>query len=174
VRTKHDVFFLLILNTALKPNPTQYGFQPLHSTTTALLPLITAIATGFNQQKPAIQTAAQAIDFSVHHPTLLQKISNSNLHSNYLIWLATYVRGRIAACFYQSAVSPKRIIRSGVPPGFSNIAHVIQLVPARLPLLRRNHHVIRRRPDPSRHSSRLFSRCLHPFRLSSIRLHPYL
>ena len=106
------------LNASLTPNRTQHGFRPLHSTTTALLPLTTAIATGFNQNKPATRTAALAIDFSkafdsIHHPTLLNKIANSSLHPNYVRWLATYLRGRTASCLYQSAMSPKRIIRSG-------------------------------------------------------------
>jgi len=122
VRTKHDVLFLPTLNMALKPNPTQHGSRPLHPTTTALLPLTTAIATGFNQQKPSTRTATLAIDFSkafdsVRHLTLLQKISNSNLHCNYVRWLTTYLRGRTAACLYQYAVSPNRIIRSRVPQG---------------------------------------------------------
>ena len=66
---------LPMLTTTPIPNYTQHGFRPRHSTTTALLPLSTAIAVGFNQRKPASRTAALAIDFakafdSVDHQTL--------------------------------------------------------------------------------------------------------
>ena len=68
---------LTMLTITLIPNYTQHGFRPMHSTTTTLLPLSTAIAVGFNQRKPASRTAALAIDFakafdSVDHPTLLR------------------------------------------------------------------------------------------------------
>ena len=107
---------------ALPCNPTQHGFKPLHSTTTALLPLTTAIAQGFNQPKPPSRTAAIAIDYSkafdsIHHPTLLTKLSNSQLHPNIIRWLTCYLRGRAAACRYLSATSRQRIIHSGVPQG---------------------------------------------------------
>ena len=110
------------LTESLAPNRTQHGFRPLHSTTTALLPLSTMIATGFNQRKPASRTATLAIDFSkafdsVHHPTLLLKLLNSSLHPNIVRWLFTYLRGRKAACLHNSITAPFRIIHSGVPQG---------------------------------------------------------
>ena len=82
----------------------------------------TAIADGFNQQKPPLRTAAVAIDYSkafdsVHHPTLLEKISGSALHHNMVRWLTCYIRGRTAECRYQSCTSKARILRSGVPQG---------------------------------------------------------
>ena len=94
----------------------------MHSTTTALLPLSTMIATGFNQTKPALRTAALAIDFSkafdsVHHPTLLRKLLCSPLHPNWIRWLFTYLRGRKAACLYLSVTVHYKIIHSGVPQG---------------------------------------------------------
>ena len=110
------------LTTSLAVNSTQHGFRPLHSTTTALLPIANAIATGFNQNKPHSRTATIAIDFakafdSVNHPLLLQKVSNSSLHPNLVRWLAAYLRGRTAACLYLSSTSPRKITRSGVPQG---------------------------------------------------------
>ena len=108
---------------AILPNNTsQHGFKAMHSTTSALLPLTTSIAQGFNQEKPPSRTAAVAIDFSkafdsIHHPTLLNKICSSHLHPNIIRWLTCYLRGRTAACRYLSALSKRRIIRSGVPQG---------------------------------------------------------
>ena len=113
---------LPFLTSVLPTNPTQHGFKPLHSTTSALIPLATTIARGFNHPKPPYRTAAIAIDFakafdSVHHPTLLDKLSRTNLHPNIIRWITCYVRGRAAQCKYQGSLSKTRIIRSGVPQG---------------------------------------------------------
>ena len=113
---------LPFLTSVLPTNPTQHGFKPLHSTTSALIPLATTIARGFNHPKPPLRTAAIAIDFakafdSVHHPTLLEKISRSGLHPNIVRWITCYIRGRTAKCRYQGSFSKTRIIRSGVPQG---------------------------------------------------------
>ena len=111
-----------MLTTTLIPNNSQHGFRPMHSTTTALLPLSTAIAVGFNQRKPATRTAALAIDFakafdSVDHPTLLRKLLDAPLHPNIVRWLFCYLRGRKAACRYLTATASFRVIHSGVPQG---------------------------------------------------------
>ena len=110
------------LTDALPPNHSQHGFRPAHSTTTALLPLATMIATGFNQRKPPSRTAALAVDIakafdSVNHTLLLRKINLAPLHSNLVRWITAYIRGRTAFCNYLSATSTIRIIRSGVPQG---------------------------------------------------------
>ena len=117
-----EKLLLPFLTSSLPTDPSQHGFKAKHSTTTALLPLSTSIAIGFNQNKPASRTAAVAIDYakafdSVDHPTLLLKLCNSTLHPNLVRWLACYIRGRTASCKYLSATAPKRIIRSGVPQG---------------------------------------------------------
>ena len=110
------------LTATLTPNNTQHGFRSMRSTTTALLPLSTMVAVGFNQQKPASRTAALAIDFakafdSVDHPTLLRKLLDAPLHPNYTRWLFCYLRGRKAACQYLTATAPFKIIHTGVPQG---------------------------------------------------------
>ena len=43
---------LPILNEQLHTMPTQHGFRPQRSTTTALLPIAHSISSGFNQRKP--------------------------------------------------------------------------------------------------------------------------
>ena len=110
------------LSATLTPNSTQHGFRPMHSTTTALLPLSTMVAVGFNQQKPPDRTAALAIDFakafdSIDHPTLLRKLLDAPLHPNYIRWLFCYLRGRKAACQYISAIASYKILHTGVPQG---------------------------------------------------------
>jgi hypothetical protein len=42
----------------------QHGYAPFHSTTTALLPIATQVAIGFNDQKPARHSAMVILDIS--------------------------------------------------------------------------------------------------------------
>jgi hypothetical protein len=101
---------------------TQHGYKAGHSTTTPMLPIVTAIATGFNKPKPASRTALVLLDISkafnsVNHTLLLEKISGTDLHSNITFWLATYLPGRTAVCLFQGAVSSAHACDSGVPQG---------------------------------------------------------
>ena len=101
---------------------TQHGFRPFRSTTSALLPLVTTAANGFNVRKPPTRTAVVAVDISkafdaVDHTLLLKQISDSDLNSNVVRWLAVYLRGRSSKCLFRSSVSPSLIIHSGVPQG---------------------------------------------------------
>lgn len=52
------------INDHLRTASTQHGFNPMHSTTSVLLPLSHQIATGFNQRKPPLRTVVLAIDFT--------------------------------------------------------------------------------------------------------------
>jgi len=86
----------------------QHGFRRQHSTTSALLPLVHKVATGFNKPKPPDRTVLMAIDFSkaldtVNHTKLLQAVSNSSLPHNTVRWLVAYLRGRSASCRYNNA-----------------------------------------------------------------------
>ena len=110
------------ITEALPPSESQHGFRPFRSTSTALLPIVNEIAMGFNQKKPASRTATVALDIakafdSVDHVVLLEKIAGSALNPNIVRWLACWLRGRTAACIFQCAKSPQRIIHTGVPQG---------------------------------------------------------
>ena len=90
---------LLILRVSLDSSPSQHGFKSRHSTVTALLPLATNVARGFNEKKPAIRTGLLCINLSkaydvVDHHRLLKKIGFSDLHSNLKRWLVAYLRDR--------------------------------------------------------------------------------
>ena len=100
----------------------QHGFRPRRSTTSALLPLTTAIADGFNEAKPPKRTVVVAVDLSrafdtVNHDLLLQKVYDTNLNSNLVRWLSTYPRGREQAVVYNGQRSPFKRINRGVPQG---------------------------------------------------------
>jgi hypothetical protein len=87
---------LPIIMSALPKSCTQHGFAPQHSCTTALLPIVTRVAVGFNDRKPAHRSAMCAIDISkafdsINHPLLLDQLSDSSLHSNVVRWLAAVV-----------------------------------------------------------------------------------
>jgi hypothetical protein len=97
------------VTAALPKHKTQHGYTPMLSTVSALFPIPTQVAIGFND-------ISEAFD-SVDHMILIEEIGNSPLHSNYVCWLAAYLRGRMAHCLYNGALSPPRIIRSGVPQG---------------------------------------------------------
>jgi retron-type reverse transcriptase len=94
----------------------------MNSTTTALLPIATNIAIGFNEPKPAKRTALVSIDISsafdgVNHDLLLGKIAATPLHSNVTRWIAAYLSGCMAVCLFQGAVSRQHTCHSGVPQG---------------------------------------------------------
>jgi hypothetical protein len=76
---------LLYLHESLPTTPTQHGYKVMHSTTTPLLPLVTKIALGFNEPKPASRTATVSLDLSkvfdsVDHVLLIKQISNTSLN----------------------------------------------------------------------------------------------
>jgi hypothetical protein len=50
---------------------------------------------------------------AIYHSLLLEQISNSELHSNIVRWLAAYIRGRSATCVYSSAMSSPLIVPQG-------------------------------------------------------------
>lgn len=113
---------LPFLTESLPCAPTQNGYSPLHSCTTVLLPIVTKLAIGFNEPKPARQTALIALSLSkvfnaVDHNLLLGKVSAMSLHSNIIRWLKSYLHGRTAVCLFQGATSFEFKCHSGVLQG---------------------------------------------------------
>ena len=101
------------LKEHLLPSPHQHGFRQRHSTTSALLPLVSKIADGFKQPKPPRRSAIVAIDICqafdrVPIPRLLDEISQTSLHPNIVRWLRSYLRRRQAACIFRSQRSKFR------------------------------------------------------------------
>ena len=70
------------LHNALHPHPTQHGFRAGRSTYSTLLPLVTSIARGFNERKPAYRMGLFCGDLSSDHDKLVAKISSTALHPN--------------------------------------------------------------------------------------------
>jgi hypothetical protein len=118
------------ISESLSCAPTQHGYRPMLSTTTALLPIATNIAIGFNEPKPAKRTALMSIDISsaldaVDHDLLLGKNTAMLLHSNVTRWMAAYLCGRTAVCLSQGAVSHQHTCHSGVPQRSVILSHLI-------------------------------------------------
>ncbi|KAF2356605.1 Reverse transcriptase domain [Trinorchestia longiramus] len=110
------------LTAAIPLSDSQHGFRPLHSTTSALLPLSHTIAVSFNQHRPPLRTTIMAIDFSkafdtVPHPQLISQISSLPLNHHIVRWLVCYLNGRSAKCSYQHHLSSSRPVLAGVPQG---------------------------------------------------------
>jgi hypothetical protein len=110
----------------------QHGYQPFHSTTTALLPLVTKIAVGFNKNKPVDRMVVVSLDISkafdsVNHDLLLEKIAGTNLNSNIVHWLNSYLWGRTAVCLFQGARSDHFRCHLGVPQGSVLSPHLLYI-----------------------------------------------
>jgi hypothetical protein len=89
-----ELLLLPSLTTSFHASSTQHGFRMDRSTTMASLPLCNMVSEGFNAKKPASRSAFVAIDISVDLNLLIDEISASQLHHNYVRWLSAYVVGR--------------------------------------------------------------------------------
>ena len=110
------------LSRVLTPNKSQHGFRRNHSTITALMPLSTKIAQGFNAPKPAARTGLLSADLAkafdvVDRVKLLRKINETEMHPNVKRWLTSYTRDRKMRVKYQGAVSRWRKSRMGTFQG---------------------------------------------------------
>ena len=117
-----EKMILPFINTSLTPSHTQHGFRPGRSVLTALLPLATNIARGFNAKKPAARTGLLSIDLSrafdiVRRDILLEKVDSTNLDSNIKRWLVAYMADRRSRVVYQGAQSKMVKVDLGVPQG---------------------------------------------------------
>jgi hypothetical protein len=125
---------------ALPSASTQHGYKPLHSVTTTLLPIVTKVAMGFNEAKPASRTAMVALDIlkafdAIDHVILLDKVADSSLNSNVVRWLASYLRGRTAVCLFQGAVSKVLKCHEGLPQGSVLSPHIFNFFVSDFPAL---------------------------------------
>ena len=110
------------LHEGLPLAETQHGFRKSHSPTSALFPLIHRIAQGFNERKPPQRTIAVTLDLSrafetVNHDILREKLIDSELNSNVVRWLSSFLKGREQAVIYQGVQSAFKHVRRGVPQG---------------------------------------------------------
>ena len=117
-----EALLLPTINNYLLPSADQHGFQPGHSTTSALLQQSSDIATGFNQRKPPHHTACVAVDLTaafdtVNHNLLLSKIVRSTLPEATCRWLSNYLRGRQSVTSCRGVKSKARKVHTGVPQG---------------------------------------------------------
>jgi hypothetical protein len=93
---------------------------------------------GFNEAKPASRTTMVALDIlkafdAIDHVMLLDKVSNSSLNSNVVRWLAAYLRGRMAVCLFQGAVSKKLKCHDGVPQGLVLLQYIFNFFVSNFP-----------------------------------------
>ena len=92
------------------------------STITALMPLATKVAVGFNQRKPAKRTGLLAIDLSkafdvVRRDRLLDKVASTDLHPNLKRWMAASLVDRRVRVIYQGVTSQWKKSKMGMPQG---------------------------------------------------------
>ena len=110
------------INNHLLPSADPHGFRPGHSTTSALLQLMSDIATGLNQRKPPHHTVCVSVDLTaefdtVDHNVLLSKIVRSTLPEATCRWLSNYPRGRHSVTSCTGIKSKAKIVHTGIPQG---------------------------------------------------------
>ena len=110
------------LNEHLVIDNSQHGFRAGRSPTSALLPLVSAVIDGFNEQKPAKRTVVVSLDLSkafdsVKHDRLLRKLSGTSLPHNIVRWLATFLKGREQSVLYNGHHYSFKHVHLGVPQG---------------------------------------------------------
>ena len=117
-----EALIFTTVNTHFLPSFYQHGFRPEQSTTSALLQLLSDVATGFIPRNPPHQTICVAVELTaafdtVNHNALLSKIARSTLLEATCRWLSNYSRGRQSITSCRSVKSKARIIHTGVPQG---------------------------------------------------------
>ena len=117
-----EALLLPTVNSHLLASADQHGFRPGHSTTSALLQLMSDIATGSNQRKPPHRTVCVAVDLTaafdtVNHNVLLSKIVRSTLPEATFRWMSNYLRGRQSVTSCGGVKSTARIVNTDIPQG---------------------------------------------------------
>ena len=111
------------IDQAIRLQPTQHGFRKRHSTCTGILSLITDVADGFCQRKPAARTVLVALDLTaafdtVNHNTLSRQISELEAAPQRVRrWIINYLHGRQAVVTFRGETSIHRCVRQGVVQG---------------------------------------------------------
>ena len=110
------------VNEGIRLDSSQHGFRAKRSPTTALLPLVQTIASGFNEQKPPKRTVMAAVDLSrafdtVDHDILRSKLTTSQIHSNVIRWISVWLKGRHQSVLHKGKRSKWKQNRLGVPQG---------------------------------------------------------
>ena len=117
-----EIIILPQLQAATDLPKQQHAFKKGHSTVTAVCSLTEKVIKGFNCKKPALRTAAVAIDLkrafdTVNLDKLINMIINSRLNTTIKKWLACYLRGREQRTSYKGVLSKSTVLKTGVPQG---------------------------------------------------------
>ena len=105
------------------PNlPTQHGFKPGYSTTTALHCINETITSGLNCKPPPKRTIMVTLDMSKAFDTvnlhlLTDKLLRTTTHPTLKRYISNYIKGRQAYTTYNNQTSSLRLIKTGVPQG---------------------------------------------------------
>lgn len=117
----------------------QHGFRKGHSTTSALMKIITAAGDGFNRKLPPDRTLVVALDLSkafdsLDHSILIRKVANTTLPNALVRWLANYLLGRQIRTMFRGVKSGSRIMKVGSPQGSIISPHLFNFYVAGLPV----------------------------------------
>ena len=100
-------------------SPSQFGFLPSRSTTSALVTASNYILSSLDSRSSVCGVfldLKKAFD-SVSHRLLLDKISSLNLPSHLSNWLQSYLSGRTQSVCVQNSYSSPSSVSSGIPQG---------------------------------------------------------
>ena len=118
-----QTFILPYLNLHLNLSHILHGFQKHRSFTSALLPLVHNVATGFNKLRPPpLCRVAKVVELSkafdtVNHADFITALSTTSFHNKTTRWLSFQLRGRHISCMYNEITSTYHTVRDGVPQG---------------------------------------------------------
>jgi len=127
-KVMYDRLSSFITDTSIL-HPSQYGFQPNHSTYMALLDMEDKISKAMDNNEYAVGIfidLAKAFD-TVDHTILLDKMSNYGIRGMQLQWFHSYLLNRTQRVSCNGALSKVGLITHGVPQG-SNLGPLLFLL----------------------------------------------